>query len=49
MPKKKAETKLEKEADVLDGYDSWLKKRPAMEAHAISGDMAEDKKKKKKR
>jgi len=48
MPKKKAETKLEKEANVLDGYDSWLKNRPPKEAHSVAGDVAEDKKKKKR-
>ncbi len=49
MPRKKAKTKLEKEEDVINGYESWLKGRPVKEARAIAGDVAEDEKKKKKR
>lgn len=44
MPKKK--TTEEKEAEVLDSYDSWLKKRPVKPARAKAGDVAEDEKKK---
>lgn len=42
MPAKKPKTKLEKEAEVLDGYDSWLKKRPVKKAKAIPGDLSKD-------
>ena len=44
MPKKKAKTTEEKEAEVLDGYESWLKKRPVKQARAQAGDVAEDEK-----
>lgn len=43
MPKKKAKTVEQKEAEVLDSYDTWLKKRPHKQARAAAGDIAEDK------
>ena len=46
MPtKKKPKITAKKEAEVLDSYDSWLKKRPVKKARAIAGDMSEDEKK----
>jgi hypothetical protein len=42
MPNKKAKTIEQKEAEVLDSYDAWLKKRTVKRARAISGDLAED-------
>jgi len=44
MPKKKAKTIEQKEAEVVDGYDSWLKKRPVKKVRAIAGDIATDEK-----
>ena len=43
MPKKKAKTIEQKEAEVLDSYESWLKKRPVKKVHAEAGETAEDK------
>lgn len=42
MPGKKRETKEEKEAKVLDSYESWLKKRPVKKARATAGDISRD-------
>ena len=42
MSKKKAKTIEQKEAEVLDSYDSWLKKRTVKRARSVSGDVAED-------
>lgn len=42
MPKKKEKTKEQKEAEVLNGFESWLEKRPVKEARAQAGDVAED-------
>lgn len=42
MPRKKSKSKEEKEAEVLDSYDSWLQKRPIRKARAAAGDIAED-------
>ena len=44
MPKKKQKITPKKEAEVLDSYESWLKKRPVKKARAVSGDIAEDEK-----
>jgi hypothetical protein len=43
MPKKKAKTIEQQEAEVLDSYESWLKRRPVKKAHAQAGETAEDK------
>ena len=42
MAKKKAKTIEQKEAEVLDVYETWLKKRTVKHARAVSGDVAED-------
>lgn len=42
MPKKKEKTIEQKEAEVLDSYESWLKKRPVKNARAQAGDVAKD-------
>jgi hypothetical protein len=42
MPKKKEKTIEQKEADVIDGYESWLQKRPNKKAQAKAGDVGED-------
>ena len=42
MPKKRSKTMEQKEAEVLDSYEGWLKKRPIKKARAIAGDIAED-------
>jgi hypothetical protein len=38
MPKKKEKTLEQKEAEVLDGYESWLKKQPVKKVRAQPGD-----------
>ena len=44
MPRKKAKSLEKKEAEVLDGYEGWLEKRPVKKAHAKAGSIAEDEK-----
>ena len=44
MPRKKAKTIEEKEAEVLDGYEGWLEKRPVKKVRAKAGSIAEDEK-----
>ena len=45
MPRKKPKTTEEKEEEVLDSYQGWLKKRPAKKARAVAGDVGEDEEK----
>jgi len=40
MPKKKEKTLEEKEAEVLDSYESWLKKQPVRPVRAKPGDIS---------
>lgn len=44
MPKKRSKTMEEKQAEVLDGYEGWLKDRPVKKARAVAGDVGEDEK-----
>lgn len=42
MARKKAKTIEQKQAEVLDSYEGWLKKRPVKKARATAGDVGED-------